>query len=348
MIWVKAGVDRGSVAVAADLAGAVLERRRDVRTVLTFEQAHPEALQRLDGLNRIGVGFGPSDTVAAVRRTLRRLSPLGVIEIATELRPHLSAALSARRLHHVVIDCSPCTQPSPSPEWVLAARSGQHKLWLGAVEPDELLGPCDPLTLLTEAQLEPSLRALTGCDTESPLLWLHGPPADQLERYLSTWRAMRAGSRPGLLVISADGAPARRALETVLRTVEPGFCSTRSWDRRPLVPGSIMLVDSHHWLPAVSVACHAALLVDAAPAVCWQAMAAGAAIIGGPFSESCLPPSGSSAADCLQALFGKVSAVLSSPAQQRRLGDHARREFWRERRLAAEAMARLLDRVYEW
>jgi hypothetical protein len=348
LVWVKAGAERDSVAIAADLAGAVLERRRDLRLALTFEQAHPEALDRLDGLTRIGVGFGPADYAAAIRRTLHRLSPLGVIEVATELRPRLSTALSARGLHHAVIDCFPCAEPAPSPEWVLTARTGQHESWLCADTPGELLGPSDPLTLLTQAQLEPSLRALTGCDAEAPLLWLHGPPVEQLNRYLANWRAIRMESGPGLLAISADGAGTRHALAEVLRTVQPDFCSTRSWNRRPLAPGSVMLVDSPRWIPAVAVACHAALLVDAARAVCWQAMAAGAAIVGGALCAPGGPPFALSDPSCIDALFGKVATVLSSPAQQRRLGDAARREFWRERRHAGEAMARLLDRVFEW
>ena len=348
LVWVNAGAARDSVAVAADLAGAVFERIRDLRLALTFEQAHPEALNRLDGLTRIGVGFGPADTAAAIRRTLQRLSPLGVIEVATELRPRLSRALSELGLHHAVIGCSPCGEPVPSPEWVHVARAGQYQSWLCADAPGELLGPSDPLTLLTEAQLEPSLRALTGCDAEAPLLWLHGPPVEQLKRYLSNWRAIRMGSRPGLLAISADHTSSRHALEAVLRAVEPDFCSTGSWNRQPLAPGSVLLLDSRRWVPAEAVACHAALLVDAKPAVRWQAMAAGAAIVGEPIREPGGPTSVMSDADYPDLLFGEVAIVLSSPAQQRRLGDSARREFWRERRHAGEAMGRLLDRVFQW
>jgi hypothetical protein len=347
VLWVKAGGSLESVVLAADLVGAIRDRRRDLRIVLTFDVAHADALRRLDGMRRVGVGFGPADDSGAIRRMLRRLSPIGLVEVATVPGPALSAALTRHAVHHVVV----CGFPGAgsAPEWVLARSQAQYQDWMESGSGGVILGPCDPLTLLTEAQLEPRLRALIGCDEQRPLIWLHAPPEQQLRDYVEAWHAAPAGLDTGVLVIASDAASRCGGVLARLAGWGGVVVPVTTWDRKPIPNGAILLLDDARWVAPVAVACDAAILVDGEASATWQALAAGTAVIGGAaFCRRWPSLADVPRADGPRASFRRVSELLSLPGGRRRLGDAGRRRFWLERRRAAEAIEQLLATIREW
>ncbi|MHB1241689.1 MAG: glycosyltransferase N-terminal domain-containing protein, partial [Gammaproteobacteria bacterium] len=113
VVWLRAGAAASSVRLAAELLGAIRDRRHDVRLILTFEEEHPALLRRyLPGVERMGFGYGPCDAPRAVRRALARLDPLGLILVDCAPAARLMRAAAERGVH-VVAYHTPAATDAP-------------------------------------------------------------------------------------------------------------------------------------------------------------------------------------------------------------------------------------------
>ena len=330
LIWIYAGASRESVRLGIELARAIVAKRLDVMVSLTFEAEFPDLLEPLQRSVRIGWSFGPADYAISIGALWRRLMPFALIIAGAAPRPNLLSVAAIAR--HALLVAPPSavtgrferiypTHAAPCP----GANSAQA---------------ADLDTLLTHAQVEPTLAtAITG-GTERRLWWWHGADALQVLRFVALFR----GHVPGdLLVVSG---PACDALAGA-----PGKTQRLSaWDRSPIGHDVLVLADGTRWLSQLAACVTGAHFAIPDADGLWQALAAGA----------CVSTTGSVniASPQLIASVGLLedesdvalswSALRADPSKARIAADTSRRAFSAERRLATNAIADLLDRVQRW
>lgn len=344
LIWVKAGARRDDVLLGAETVRALREKRLDIRVALTFERDYPDLLRpRLAGLRKVAVAYGPSDTPAAVRRVLRRLAPLGVIYAGGVVPSHLNRALSDGR-HTLALNAD--AGPGQTVEAAYPASPGQAQIWAGQAK--RVAPPAALLTLLVESQVDPNFKTVVTGGAGTPLWWWQGLALGEIRKGIAEWRA--SDLPPGILFLGPfanDIAPVRTA-------VGAAAIMLSAWDRTPLAPGSVVLIDEWRWLPAIAAASTAAHLAHPGGFVFWQALAGGCPLS---FSGRHLAQHRVNEpvpADMLVVpenraqLFSFWSACAREPMMARRHGDYWRRVFWAERRRATAAADDLLARVYDW
>jgi hypothetical protein len=329
VVWVKAGGTPESLRLGVELVGAVRERRKDVRIVITFEHEDPELLRNLmQPGRRVGIGYGPCDRPAVVRRVLRRFQPCGIL--LAESEP------PGRLLRDVQVPVAAVgTQPPVVPvkmAWPLNAEA--HHAWESSGRATELMKPADPQARFTEAQADVVLRVLAGGETRR-LWWWHGA-AGQWPAWLAAWRAAEFSGTDVLLASLESGAVLPQSSLAVSR-----------WDRRKLPGGSILHLDDPRWLAPAASAAHAIHLAAPGRTALWQSLAAGAAVT--------LGTAGPTSPDASVPVLSQVRSVIEQwrglrddEQRRRRLGDAARRRFWEERRQVDTNLATLMDQVWTW
>ncbi|HET9122721.1 MAG TPA: glycosyltransferase N-terminal domain-containing protein [Acidiferrobacteraceae bacterium] len=241
LLWIRADASRDSVLLGVELARALRERRQDVRIALTFQEDHPELLrERLRGLERVGVGYGPADDARAVRRVLHRLAPSGVVIAGGGVPQRLVHALKTRSLPVLTVNTAGASAQSPA-----------------APEPDLL-------TLVTPAQIDTTLRSALCPD--GLLWWVQTDDAGWARACQDAWRASALAEAGVLLIGSGRRAPALAGL--------PGLSE---WTREAQPLGSVHGVDEVRWLPAVAASSAGVVLDRPERFVRWQVLAGGAA-----------------------------------------------------------------------
>ena len=328
VVWIKAGATRESLRLGAELLGAVRERRKDVRIVMTFEHEDRDVLRTwMQPGRRVGVGFGPCDRPAVVRRVLRRFQPCGIILAESEPPVHL--------LRDVQVPVAAVGTPPPlvpvRVAWPLSAHA--HRAWASSGRATELMAPADPQARFAEAQADVVLRVLAGGETRR-LWWWHGE-AEQWPDWLAAWRGTEFAGTDVLLA----------SLESGGRLPQASLAAS-GWDRRKLPGGSILHLDDPRWFAAAASAAHAIHLAAAGRVALWQSLAAGAAVSLG---------AGEATRDLSLPVLAEAPAVIEQwrglredEQRRRRLGDAARRRFWEERRQVDANLAALMDQVWTW
>ncbi len=312
LVWLRTGGAREDVQVAVALMQALREARDDTRLVLTYHREYRGVLETgLRGLRDMGFGYGPCDADRAIRRVLARLDPALVVVVG-ETPPVNLARHLARRDRPAIPYACPETSGDVAPR-----------------------GRADPLTLLTPAQVEPTLGGLLRVGGGEGLWWWHGPAERDLLRH---WAEVGDAH---LLVVSGDAgwtAAIRRAGLVLL--------PLSAWDRerRAVPPGTVLVADEARWYPALAASVDAVHLAGAPRAVAWQALAGGRPVS---FSGACEVPLADAGArpvpDCI-ALWEQWRAWRADPFVARAVGDRTRRFFWDCRRRAREGTDRLLER----
>ena len=338
LIWLRAGASRASVLLAADLLAAIRQTRQDVRLVLSFESDYPELYApRLQGLKKVGVGYGHCDTPGAVRRVFERLDPFAVIAVGEPPGPRFLDYLASDYNGHSL--AFQLEAPLQRGRFELACPPYGVTAGAACAEHES---PCDMHTLLVQAQVEPSLGGvLRGSRDQLRLLWLGGVQASELYALRQAWHAHPLSDNAVLCLSPTAGESLGQAA---------GLQRFSQWSRTAVAPGTLMCMDEPRWLAAVAASADAIHLLRAERPVLWQALAGGAPLSLGPeLSPPPLPD--------LQTLprlekpgelFAHWQAQLSDPLATRRRGDQARRLFWQARRQAEQVSRRLLQRIYQW
>lgn len=328
VVWIKAGGTPESLRLGVELVGAVRERRKDVRIVMTFENEDPDLLQTwMQPWRGVGVGYGPCDRPAVVRRVLRRFQPCGILLAESEPPSQL---LRDVQVPVAAVGTSLAADPVRV-AWPLSAEA--HRAWESSGLATELMVPADPQARFTEAQADVVLRALAGGETRR-LWWWHGE-AEQWPAWLAAWRGAEFSATDVLLASLESGAVLPQA-----------SLSASGWDRRKLPGGSILHLDDPRWFAAAASAAHAIHLAVPGRAALWQSLAAGAAVTLGAAGATRDPslPVLARIPDVIEQWRG-----LRDDEQRRRgLGDAARRRFWEERRQVDANLTVLMDQVWTW
>lgn len=327
VVWIKAGAGLDSLRLGVELLGAVRDRRRDVRVVLTFEQDDPQRLPRLlQPWPKIGIGYGPCDRPRVVTRVLGRFQPCGII-VAESTPPE---NLLRRTLAPVAVVGSAATA-SVAAAWPVSA-TGQEA-WGQTGTAEQLLPAADPQARFAEAQADVVLRSLAGAESRR-LWWWHGS-AEQWPAWRAAWQAWSASGDDILMVsLSAGVSPPDAALKV------------SEWDRGSLPGGTVLHIDDPRWYAAAASAAHGVHLAHPGRDVLWQALAAGSAVsLGAPPDAIGIP------APTLEdpaAVTAHWQELRGNDALRRSRGDAARRRFWEERRQVDENLGALMDRVWMW
>lgn len=331
LVWIKSAGTRASVLMGAELVRAIREKRLDVRLALTFETEHRRLIAaRVNGLRKVGVGYGPSARPAALRRVLRRFNPLGVVLIGP-VHPSAWQQFAGHRL--MAVDCWPQADLVTTLTDIAALPScrAQAAAWQGharQVFPNAAL-----MSLLVEAQVDPNFKTLVGGGRALDIWWLHAEDADA---HIAAWRTS-ALARDGVLFVS--GAPIADSV------------TLSTWERTAISAGSIVAVDEPHWLPAIAASASAIHLVAPSPLEFWQALAGGNVVsydIDDPamlVNELDYPPPRRLTGDELTAAW---QGYRDEPLRARREADSLRRLFWAERRRAQAAAETVLQEIYTW
>jgi hypothetical protein len=329
VIWIKAGAGADSLRLGGELLGAVRDRRRDVRVVLTFEQDDPVLLRRLlQPWPRVGIGYGPCDRPRVVTRVLGRFQPCGII-LAESAPPE---NLLRRTLAPVAVVGGGTVAATPVvAAWPLSTLDRER--WERSGQAEELMPAADPQARFVEAQADVVLRSLAGAGARR-LWWWHGTAA-QWPAWLAAWQAWPASVEDILMVsLGAGESPVEATLKV------------SAWNRQALPGGTLLHIDDRRWHAAAASAAHGVHLAHPGRDVLWQALAAGSAVsLGTPADADGLP------VPILEAPGAVVSHWLElrgEEALRRTRGDAARRRFWEERRQVDENLAVLMNRVWMW
>lgn len=335
VVWFKAGASADSVLLACELLGAVRDRRIDVRLALTFERDYAEIIEpRVRGLRKIGLGYGPGDRPAAVRRVMQRLAPFGLLLVDTQPHPRLLRAATAAGTHLVAFNTPPGTV---AVEAAYPCDERQARLWQSSALATHVAEPADPLALFAEAQADTTLRSLAEAGQESlKLWWWHGPAAG-LADFVRHWRSSPLAAA-GVLFVSSEERDAPAAADV----------SVSAWDRSPLPPGRVVAVDDARWYAAVASAVDAGHLETATRRTVWQALAGNSAFSIGPGQTDGAGSDSTPVLTDTDAVLREWLELGAAPVEARRRGDAARRRFWGERRRAQRVMDELLQRVFDW
>ncbi len=327
VVWIKAGAGPDSLRLGVELLGAVRDRRRDVRIVLTFEQDDPVLLPRLlQPWSKVGIGYGPCDRPRVVTRVLKRFQPCGIILAESAPPDNL-----LRRTLAPVAAVGGGAATAVATAWPISAA--RRDVWERSGQAAELMPAADPQARFAEAQADVVLRSLAGAGARR-LWWWHGSAA-QWPAWLAAWQAWPASGEDILMVsLDAGESPAGAMLKTSI------------WDRQGLPGGSLLHIDDPRWYAAAASAAHGVHLAQPGRGVLWQALAAGTAVsLGAPADADGLPVP----------ILGTPAEVVAGwqelrgdDALRRTRGDAARRRFWEERRQVDENLATLMDRVWMW
>lgn len=339
VIWLKTGADEQSVYLGAELLAAIRHKRLDVRLVLTFEHDYSAMLnQRLGGLAKTALGYGPCDARRAVRRTLNRLDPFAIIWVDAAPEPNLLNAANADRRHTLVVSAPPGRIGQV--EAAYPATPAQARRWQDQGSADHLAPATDFRALLVEAQVEATLRGLSGV---SHIGWVHGADAKQLRALASRWRRTRF-AEDGVLFVSCERGNGTDVDADLLIS---------EWKRTALPAGTVVEVNDRRWVAPVAAAAQSQHLFGAGPQVLWQALAAGtatsiSAALARELSERMIDPPALTVADTFDELLACWEHWQADPPSARLSGDQCRRRLWLERRRAGQERDDLLQRVFDW
>lgn len=330
VVWIKAGAGATALRLGVELLGAVRDRRRDVRIVLTFEQDDPQLLKELmQPWPKIGIGYGPCDRPRVVTRVLARFQPCGIILAETTVP---STNLLSRTRAAVAAIGAPAVSLPEGMVWPISVANERD--WSDHGTPRERMPAADPQARFAEAQVDVVLRVLTGGD-ERCLWWWHGR-SEQWPLWEDAWRRWEH-SRTDILVFSLTDAGDPGG---------PDAVKVSTWDRQPLPGGTLLHVDDQRWFGAAASAAAAAHLAVPERGVFWQALASGCALtLGADAGHARVPAPILSENDQVIRRWSELRGDLS---RRRAEGDAARRRFWDERRQVDTNLAALMDRVWTW
>ena len=335
VVWIVCGGMQPSVRLGVALLQSIRHKRLDIRLVLTLEESFDALLEPLQELKKTGWGYGPCDHPRAVKRVLQRLTPFGVIFAGVSPRPNLTQALMQAVPHTLVVDAA---APAHEIKIELAypADEAQARSWQGQPQAPTV----DLASMLTEAQVDPNFKTLVNNGIERHLWWLHCASAADLQLFVATFRV--EFPRDVLFVSGHAVLLCGTGFDPALRI--------STWQRDVIADGSIVWVDESKWLPAVAAVASAVHFQDLPRELLWQAMAGGCAVS---CQDTDMLPKAALAQSVAE--FQDAATVVrhwrdyaDNPILARSRGDSARRDFWQERRLAADVNQELLQRVFEW
>ena len=334
VVWIVCGNMQPSVHLGVALLQSIRHKRLDIRLVLTLEQSFDALLEPLQELKKTGWGYGPCDHPRAVKRVLQRLTPFGVIFAGISPRPNLTQALTQAAPHTLVVGAAAPAQGIKI-ELAYPADEAQARSWQSQPQAPTV----DFASMLTEAQVDPNFKTLVNNGIERHLWWLHSASVADLQLFVATFRV--AFPRD-VLFVSGQTALFGTGLKSALRI--------SVWQRDAIADGSVVWVDETKWLPAVAAVATAVHFQDLPRELLWQAMAGGCAVS---CEDADMLPKAALAQSVAE--FPDAVTVIrhwreyaDNPILARNRGDSARRDFWQERRLAADINQELLQRVFEW
>lgn len=340
VLWIKAGRSRESVRLGAELLGAIRRKRLDIRIALTFEHDYSEILEpRVRGLRNIGLGYGPSDLPSVVRRTLRRLDPLGIVLADAYCSPNLQVAAADSGAHIVAFNTDPA---SVSLEAAYPSDEYQAARWSSSGLAGYLAPAADPLSLFVEAQADATLKTLVTGGGDIELWWWLGGRAER-SAFVDAWKRSELAAS-GVLFVSAlepdREMPQRSRIDLAIST----------WRREALGPGTIVEVDDERWGPAVSSAVKAVHCAGLDRTHLWECLTGGPALTASqtvldefPRLKACAVASGGP-----EQTLTRWLELRAEPIRVRHLGDCCRRLFWEERRRVQAVLGELLQRIFDW
>lgn len=343
VIWIRAGAGVRSLRLGVELLGAIRERRRDVRLVLTFEYDDPDALRQwLRPWPKVGLGYGPCDRHRVNRRVLNRFQPCGILSVETPW-PHnllqqagvpviaVGGTSGAITLRQAPQSLAQLVQYWPTAGAAIDTASGLC----------QTLPTADPQARWVEAQADVVLRSLAAT-ADQRLWWWHGSRSAWAD-WLAAWLASPLSQQDILLCsFSDEWVPS----DTTRQTVQ----AVSQWARVALPAGSLLHLDDPRWYAAAASAVDAVHLATPSRTLYWQIMASGA-----PLSLAWDGPPNAPQINTACPQFTDPHAVLTDWLQlraaaplRRQRGDQLRRRFWQERRQVDANLEQLLSRVWTW
>ncbi|MHB1567078.1 MAG: glycosyltransferase N-terminal domain-containing protein [Acidiferrobacter sp.] len=322
VVWIKADGDEIASWLSGALAQAVLDRRQDVRVVVTFEHEYGRVVERLADLPRTGYGYGPADRPRAVARVLRRFAPAGVIAVGRALRTRLGKTLHDRKIPAIVVHGPP---PGDAAFTGFPNSASEAQAWGTQAAATGALA-----SMIVEAQVEPQFSGVAGAHARA-LWWIADVAALAVPALVAAWRASPLSGTDILFIGGAPGVP-----------------SLAAWDRRPFRAGSVVAVDDRRYWPALAASATAIHVDHPGEMLLWQVLAGGNVVSVSPDTGLDLlspPPLPRVAID---KLLDYWQGLAAAPLATRGLADPIRRFFWGERRRAQAAVAVLLEQVYQW
>ena len=358
VIWIKTDGDYTSVLLAAELLGAIRQKRLDVRLVLTFEDDYPEIYRsRFRAMAKIGVGYDVCDLNSALVRALERLEPLGVITVGKALGNNLVEQLHQKKIHSIAFQTS-CGQGKSFPaQSIEASYPAYHSL-----KPDKEMAayqaePTDMTTLVVNPQVEPTLGKALGLTETQSIYWAHLPKNTSnplmVQTLLKLWRDSGL-SEQHFLCLSMDDSFGQglATLEQWKNHKDVQVILLSQWDRQPLKKPHILLMDEARWMPALSSIADACYVHQYRSLPVWQIIASGTQLYFERDGDFPLPvqQGGQCKATSLQDWVELISRGEKEKIEieSRNDGDRRRKYFWEERRKAQLILDELLQRIYDW
>lgn len=347
VIWIRAGRSEQSVLIASEIMAAIRHKRQDVRLVLTYEEEYPDILApRFKGLQKIGFGYGPSDSKRAVKRVLKRFQPLAVILVDEPGGGNLMQALSADKgIRKVAL------------QWT-GEYHGNCEFDACLPLTDSALMSCkqtfpaqDVMSMLVNAQVEPSFGGIVKTDVDLPLWCVLGVQKTAVHNLLQFTTQHEGQFATAYLCLSFSSSSAEQLAISGLQQQGRNIVRLSEWQRESIEPGSVLILDEPKWIAAVSASASAIHLLQADRYTFWQVMASGRPV--SVAREITLPESSVFAAklpkyDLVNEVPLYWNELQATPFQARQAGDQLRSVFWQLRRNASKNIDDFLERVFNW
>jgi len=363
VIWIRAGQSRLSVLLAVNVLCAIREKRLDVRLVLTYPQEYLDILEEpLRDLKKTAYGYGCCDRTPAIRRLLARLNPFAVIVVADVPGANWLRCLAEYRYvepqqGRLLPVPMVALQTDHLPEgitWQAYYPWRQSEQCGLANHVTSLAEPVDMVTLVTPAQVEPTLAKVVMGHNIGKLWWADVDDLDSAHALLNKWQDSTLKD-DSILCLSLDESDGQGLAALVNDTSPssgiPNIIFISQWQRVVLTPGSVLVLDQWRWLPAVAASVAAIHLMNPCRLKFWQALTSGAALTLAPQANPSVEIETELSCPVItdfDQLLAHWSRLHDVPFEGRTLGDANRKIFWSRRRQASQQMSDFLERVFYW
>lgn len=343
IFWLYSAADADSAYLAAELLGAIRQKRLDLRIIFTFAKDYPELFQKkFNNFQKIALGFSPHDHPLALANFYERLSPFAWLAVG---RPpyrrwpthwkekNLPAGIFVGDIQQLKAEDWPGLRrvyPQKSYETMALTAEQQQKMAITA----------DLHALFAETEIDAKLKALLlppfQEHAEAEVWFLVGEKLTA--EGVQAWRQSPLATS-GFLVTEqlADNVQKNLKANAVV--------ALSTWQRQALPFGTVLWLDDTRWLPGV-VGAASGIQMQTAPKGIWPYLAGSAAIsVGKNLEKTWGWPTESHDWPTVLTFW---EALRQTPAKQRQAADVARKQLWQARRLAQQQLQDLLEVVFAW
>ncbi len=345
IFWLYSAADADSAYLAAELLGAIRQKRLDLRIIFTFSQDYPELFQKkIAHFQKVALGFGPHDHPWALGNFYERLQPFAWLAVGQPPYRRWPSYLKKKEKKLPPGIFVGDLQQLTAEDWPGLRRVYPQKVYkimtLTAEQQQKIAVTADLHALFAETEIDAKLKALLlppfQEHAEAEVWFLVGEKLSV--EGLQAWQASPL-AKSGFLAVEQLTDNIKKNLEA------NAIVALSTWQRQALPFGSVLWLNDRHWLPGV-IGAASGIQMQTAPKVIWPYLAGSAGIsVSKNLADTWLWPA---PGYDWPAVLSFWEELRQTPARQRQEADVARKQLWQARRAAQQQLQDLLEVIFEW